>query len=86
MGSDPHDSRHYPYHKARSSENDGSKFRPEARRKTAGRSRGPITEITIGRIETVTMTDTEYADAVESLAVLIARYERHHDEQPGTAA
>jgi hypothetical protein len=32
------------------------------------------------------MTETEYADAVESLAVLIARYERLHDEQPGTAA
>lgn len=86
MGSDPHDSRHYPYYKTRSSDNDGSKFNSEARRKKAGRPRGPITDIAIGHIETVTMTETEYADAVESLAVLIARYERHHDEQPGTAA
>ena len=86
MGSDPHDSHHYPYHKTRSSDNDGSDFNSEARRKKAGRSRSPIADITIGHIETVTMTETEYADAVESLAVLIARYERHHDEQPGTAA
>ena len=86
MGSDPHDSRQYPYSKTRSSDNDGSDFNSEARRKTAGRSRGPIADITIGHIETVTMRETEYADAVESLAVLIARYERHHDEQPGTAA
>jgi hypothetical protein len=86
MGSDPHDRRHYAYHKTGSSDNDGSDSNSEARRKMAARSRGPITEITIGYIETVTMTEIEYADAVESLAVLIARYERHHDEQPGTAA
>jgi hypothetical protein len=86
MGSDPHDSRHYPYPKTRSLDNDGSGTNSETRRKTAARSRGPITDITIGHIETVTMTENEYADAVESLAVLIARYERHHDEQPGTAA
>ena len=86
MGSDPHDSHHYAYHKTSSSDNDGSESSTVVRRKTAGRSRGPITDITIGHIETVTMTETEYADAVESLAVLIARYERHHDEQPDTAA
>lgn len=86
MGSDPHDSRDYAYHRNRSSHSDGTESDSRARRKSAGRSRTVITDITIGRIETVTMTETDYADAVESLAVLIARYERHHDEQSGTAA
>ncbi|HEX6520492.1 MAG TPA: hypothetical protein VF070_10865 [Streptosporangiaceae bacterium] len=34
------------------------------------------------RIETVAMTTTEYEDAVEALAILIARYWDHH---PGTS-
>jgi hypothetical protein len=37
-----------------------------------------LTDIRITRIETTEMTATEYADAVEALAVLIAKYERHH--------
>jgi hypothetical protein len=86
MGTDPNDSRDYAYHRNRSSDNDGADSGSDARRGTARRGRAAITDITIGRIETVTMTETEYADAVESLAVLIARYERHHDEQSDTAA
>lgn len=56
------------------------------RRKPLRHGRSAITDITIGHIETVTMTDTEYADAVETLAALIACYERHHHEQNSTAA
>lgn len=53
-------------------------------RKTPGRGKAAITDIRIARIETVTMTATEYSDAVEALAVLVARYERNHpDTQPG---
>lgn len=55
-------------------------------RRTPIRGRPAITDITIARVETVTMTDLEYADAVEALAVLIARYERHQEEHLGTAA
>ncbi|MCA2216901.1 hypothetical protein [Jidongwangia harbinensis] len=76
MGSDPHSNPDSGYHEISS----------HTRRKTTRRGQSAITDITIGHIETVTMTDTEYADAVETLAVLIARYERHHHEQPGTAA
>jgi hypothetical protein len=76
MGTDPHSNPDSGYH-----ENSN-----HARRKTTRRGQSAITDITIGRIETVTMTDTEYANAVETLAVLIAHYERHHHEQPGTAA
>lgn len=86
MGSEPQDSRDYAYYRNRSSHSDGAESDSRARRKSIGRSRTVIADIIIGRIETVTMTETEYADAVESLAVLIARYERHHDEQSGTAA
>jgi hypothetical protein len=76
MGNDPHGNPDSGY----------DENRKHTRRKTTRRGRSAITNITIGRIETVTMTDTEYADAVETLAVLIARYERHHHEQTGTAA
>jgi hypothetical protein len=37
--------------------------------------------IQVTRIETVAMTTTEYEDAVEALAILIARY---WDDHPGT--
>jgi hypothetical protein len=37
--------------------------------------------IRVTRIETVAMTTTEYEDAVEALAILIARY---WDDHPGT--
>jgi hypothetical protein len=53
------------------------------------RKNAVITDIRIARIETRTMTTTEYADAVESLAALIARYERNHPTDqapPATAA
>ncbi len=38
--------------------------------------------IRVTRIETVAMTTTEYEDAVEALAILIARY---WDDHPGTS-
>jgi hypothetical protein len=57
-----------------------------ARRRAPGRGKAAITDVRIARIETVIMTATEYADAVESLAVLIARYERTHPNQPTEAA
>jgi hypothetical protein len=41
-----------------------------------------ITDIRIARVETTAMIATEYADALEALAVLIARYECEHPEQP----
>ena len=44
----------------------------------ADRKKAVISDIRIVRIETQTMSTTEYADAVESLAALIARYERNH--------
>lgn len=53
-------------------------------RKHPGRGKPAITEIRIARIETVTMTAREYTDAVETLAVLIARYERNHPEDNTT--
>ena len=59
--------------------------RPRAARTTPGRGKAAITDIRVARIETVTMTATEYADAVEALAVLISRYERD-PAQPHTAA
>jgi hypothetical protein len=37
----------------------------------------------VARVETVTMTSAEYGDAVEALAVLIAR---HWDSQPDAEA
>jgi hypothetical protein len=56
------------------------------RRAAPGRGKAAITDVRIARIETVVMTAEEYADAVESLAVLIARYERTHAKQPTEAA
>jgi hypothetical protein len=73
MGSDPHG-------------NPDSGYDDNSNRIRRKHGRSAITHITIGRIETVIMTDTEYADAVETLAVLIARYERHHHDQSSTAA
>ncbi len=52
---------------------------------TPGRGKSAITKVRIARIETVTMTATEYTDAVEALAVLIARYERTHPEHRNAA-
>lgn len=37
-----------------------------------------ITDVRVARVETAAMTDAEYLDAVEALAVIIARY----DTQP----
>jgi hypothetical protein len=75
MGSDPHGNPDSGY-----DENSN-----RIRRKPLRHGRSAITDITIGRVETVTMTDTEYADAVETLAVLIARYERHHEQSSPAA-
>ncbi len=58
-------------------------------RRYPGRGKAAITDIRIARIETVPMTAHEYADAVETLAVLIARYETNHPNEtapPGIAA
>lgn len=49
-------------------------------RKAPGRGKAAITDIRIARIETVPMTTTEYTDAVEALAVIVARYERNHPD------
>ena len=49
-------------------------------RKNPGRGQPAIIDIRIARLETVTMTDTEYSDAVETLDALIARYERNHPD------
>jgi len=54
----------------------GCRKLPTGRKATRGKP--AISDIAIARIETVTMTATEYADAVEALAVLIARWEREH--------
>lgn len=88
MGSSPRDNADFGYDETRLSDSDATGSGSRTRRKTPGRGRAAITDIRIARIETVTMTETEYADAVESLAVLIARYEQHHREyeQPRTAA
>lgn len=40
-----------------------------------------ITDVRVARIETVTMTPAEETEAIEALAVLIARYWREHPEQ-----
>ena len=50
----------------------GKDCRPDVR----ARRRKVITDVRVSRIKTVPMTPTEYADAVEALAVLIRRYER----------
>lgn len=54
-------------------------------RAAPGRGQAAISDIRIAHVETTPMTATEYADAVEALAVLIARYEREHPEE-STAA
>ncbi len=54
-------------------------------RNASGRGRAAITDIRIAHVETTSMTATEYTDAVEALAVLIARYERRHPEEPTAA-
>ena len=41
-----------------------------------------ITAVRVARIETVAMTPVEETEAIEALAVLIARYWREHPEQP----
>jgi len=88
MGSSPRDNADFGYDDTEPSNSDATGSGARKRRKTPGRGRAAITDIRIARIETVTMTETEYADAVQSLAVLIARYERNHpeDEQPSAAA
>jgi hypothetical protein len=58
---------------------------PEEIRAAPGRGQAAISDIRIAHVETTPMTATEYADAVEALAVLIARYEREHPEE-STAA
>ena len=50
---------------------------PRQRRRPAS----TITEVRVARIETVTMTLAEEPEAVQALAVLIARYWRDHPEQ-----
>jgi hypothetical protein len=40
-----------------------------------------ITDVRVARIETVTMTPAEETEAIEALAVLIARYWREHPDQ-----
>jgi hypothetical protein len=40
-----------------------------------------ITKVRVARIETVTMTSAEETEAVQALAVLIARYWREHPKQ-----
>ncbi|SDT67073.1 hypothetical protein [Actinoplanes derwentensis] len=54
-------------------------------RTASGRKQAAITDIRIHHIETVPMTAAQYARAVEALAVLIARYEREHPDDPTTA-
>lgn len=49
-----------------------------------GRRRGPVattTNVRVARIETVTMTAAEETEAIQALAVLIARYWREHPDQ-----
>jgi hypothetical protein len=59
--------------------------KPGKIRVAPGRGQAAISHIRIAYVETTPMTATEYADAVEALAVLIARYEREHPEE-STAA
>jgi len=64
----------------------GSRSESARKSRTAsGRGRAAITDIRIAHVETTPMTATEYADAVEALAVLIARYERRHPDEPTAA-
>ncbi|MEV7624619.1 hypothetical protein [Actinoplanes sp. NPDC089786] len=83
MGSRERDHPDFGYHELKSPDTESGS---RDRQKTPGRGKPAITDIRIAHIETVIMTVDEYADAVESLAVLIARYERHHPEQPRKAA
>ncbi len=58
---------------------------PAHRRITGKRRRTPatMTDVRVGRIETVTMTAAEETEAVTALAVLVAHYWRTHPEQAG---
>ena len=49
----------------------------------AGRGQRAITGVAVCDVATVAMTAREYGDAVEALAVLIARWER--DQPPSTS-
>ncbi|GAA4714999.1 hypothetical protein Prum_039220 [Phytohabitans rumicis] len=56
---------------------------PTKRRRTPDRRRrapATITDVRVGRIETVTMTAEEETEAVKALAVLVARYWRAHPD------
>jgi hypothetical protein len=69
------------------SSNSGSTRKRCTARRAAGRPKPAIDGVKIARIETVTMTATEYDNAVEALAVLIAHWwQRHPPEQARQAA
>jgi len=55
---------------------------PAARISRRRRPAPTITAVRVARIETVAMTPVEETEAIEALAVLIARYWREHPDQP----
>jgi len=63
---------------------DGDSATYERPGRDADRRRGTaatITNVRVVRIETIAMTIDEEAEAVQALAVLVARYWREHPEQ-----
>jgi hypothetical protein len=84
MATTPHDNNPNSGYDETVPSNSGNTRKRRTTRRAASKPQPAITNIKIARIETVTMTATEYDAAVEALAVLIARWWDHHPEHHGS--